>query len=118
MRALDASAGFTITLLSALPVLDTAPECEVIGLIQDLSGSSEISKVSFGTEAPHFQAAGIPTVVCGPGSVEQAHQANEFVAIDQIEKCAVFIRGLIDRMLPALSYFGVTFRVRVDRRWV
>jgi acetylornithine deacetylase len=98
MRAVHPDTGFTITPLSALPALDNGPEVEVVGLAQELSGNDEIGKVSFGTEGSQFQRAGIPTVVCGPGSIEQAHKANEFVAIEQVVKCEQFIRRLMDRV--------------------
>jgi acetylornithine deacetylase len=101
MRAVHPAAGFTIEPLSAIPVLDTGPESEVVALAQELSGSSEIGKVSFGTEASQFQAAGIPTVVCGPGSILQAHKPNEYVTLEQIAKCEQFLRRLMARMCAA-----------------
>jgi acetylornithine deacetylase len=84
--------------LSALPALDNGPEGEVVGLAQELSGNDDIGKVSFGTEGSQFQRAGIPTVVCGPGSIEQAHKPNEYVAIEQVAKCEQFMRRLMDRV--------------------
>ncbi len=98
MRAVHASAGFVIEPLSAIPVLDTGPEAEVVALAQELSGSDEIVKVSFGTEASQFHRAGIPTVVCGPGSIAQAHKPNEYVELDQIAHCENFLRKLADRI--------------------
>lgn len=98
MRAVDPSAGFAIDPLSEIPSLDTGAETEVVALAQELSGSTEISKISFGTEGAQFQRAGIPTVVCGPGSIQQAHKPNEFVVIDQVLKCEQFMRRLADRM--------------------
>ena len=98
MRAVHADTGFTIVPLSALPALDNGPEVEVVGLAQELSGNDDIGKVSFGTEGSQFQRAGIPTVVCGPGSIEQAHKPNEYVELDQIRKCEQFIRRLMDRV--------------------
>ena len=59
-----------------------------------LAGKNRTQTVPFGTEAGHFQAAGIPTVVCGPGSIDQAHQANEFITLDQLEAGAAFMRRL------------------------
>jgi acetylornithine deacetylase len=50
--------------------------------------------VPFGTEAGHFQAASIPTVVCGPGSIDQAHQADEYITLEQLEAGAAFMRRL------------------------
>jgi len=98
MRTVHVSSGFVIEPLSAIPVLDTGPESEVVALAQELSGSSEISKVSFGTEGSQFQHAGMPTVICGPGSIAQAHKPNEYVALDQIARCEAFLRGLADRI--------------------
>lgn len=98
MRAVDPGAGFTIEALSEIPSLDTGAESEVVALAQELSGSSEIGKVSFGTEGSRFQRAGIPTVVCGPGSVEQAHKPNEYVTLDQVARCEAFLRRLADRI--------------------
>ena len=84
--------------LSEIPVLDTGPESEIVALTQELSGSTEIGKVSFGTEASQFHKAGIPTVVCGPGSILQAHKPNEFVELEQIARCDDFLRRLADRV--------------------
>ena len=98
MRAVDPDTGFTLTPLSALPALDNGPEVEVVGLAQELSGNHDIGKVSFGTEGSQFQRAGIPAVVCGPGSIEQAHKPNEYVAIEQVAKCEQFMRRLMDRV--------------------
>jgi acetylornithine deacetylase len=50
--------------------------------------------VAFGTEAGLFKNAGIPTVVCGPGSIEQAHQPDEFVSLEQLARCELFMERL------------------------
>ncbi len=101
MHAVHAETGFTIVPLSALPALDNGPEIEVVALAQELSGNDDIGKVSYGTEGSQFQRAGIPTVVCGPGSIEQAHKPNEYVAVEQVVKCEQFIRRLMDRVCAA-----------------
>ena len=98
MRSVHDQAGFTIEPLSSIPVLDTGPESEVVALAQELARSTEIGKVSFGTEASQFHRAGIPTVVCGPGSIQQAHKPNEYVTLEQIGKCEEFLRRLMGRM--------------------
>ena len=98
MRAVHAAAGFAIEQLSTIPVLDTGPENAVVALAQELSGSPEIGKVSFGTEGSQFQLAGIPTVICGPGSIAQAHKPNEYVTVDQLLQCERFLRRLADRI--------------------
>ena len=63
-------------------------------LAQCLSGESGVTQVAFGTEAGLFKNAGIPTVVCGPGSITQAHQPDEFVSLEQLARCEAFMRGL------------------------
>ena len=98
MRTVHVPSGFVIEPLSAIPVLDTSPENEVVALAQELSGSGEIGKVSFGTEASQFHQYGIPTVVCGPGSIAQAHKPNEYISLDQIARCEAFLRRLADRI--------------------
>ena len=50
--------------------------------------------VPYGTEAGHYQAAGIATVVCGPGSIDQAHQPDEYITLEQLEAGAAFMRRL------------------------
>jgi acetylornithine deacetylase len=57
--------------------------------------------VSYGTEAGHFQRAGIPSVICGPGSIEQAHKADEFVALAQLEACGQFLDKVIAKACAA-----------------
>ena len=67
-------------------------------LAQALSGANDTGKVSYTAEAGLFQAADIPAVICGPGSIEQAHKPNEFVALDQIERCEMFMRRLLEHL--------------------
>jgi acetylornithine deacetylase len=54
--------------------------------------------VSFGSEASLFHNANIPTVLCGPGHIAQAHQPNEWVSLDQLARCEAFMRRLADRL--------------------
>ena len=98
MHPVHPPAGFAIEPLSDIPMLDTGPESEVVALAQELTGERDIGKVSFATEGSQFQRAGIPTVVCGPGSIAQAHKPNEYVSLDQIARCEAFLRRLADRL--------------------
>ncbi len=98
MQAVFKDAGFNIQLMSQIPALDNSAETEVVALAQALSGNTETGKVSYGTEGSQFQQAGIPTVICGPGSIEQAHKPNEFVALEQIAQSEAFLRGLMGRV--------------------
>ena len=101
MRAVDPASGFSIAPLSAMPALSNAPEAEIVGLAQELSGNHDFGKVSFGTEAAHFQRRGMPAVVCGPGSIAQAHKADEYIEIEQVLKCEEFMRRLMARICKA-----------------
>ncbi len=54
-----------------------------------------VEAVAYGTEAGHFQAYGIPAVICGPGSIDQAHRPDEFCALSELEACEAFLRKVI-----------------------
>jgi len=73
-------------------------ESEAINLICNLTGDNSREVVSFGTEAGLFQEIGISTVVCGPGSVEQAHTIDEYVSFDQLKKCLKMLIDLKEQM--------------------
>ena len=57
------------------------------------------ARSSYGTEGGYYQDAGIPTIICGPGHIAQAHQPDEWIAQDQLDACDAFIRRLVDRVL-------------------
>ncbi len=78
--------------LAAAPGLDASEQAAITQLVRALTQDASVRKVAYGTEAGLFQGAGIPTVVCGPGSIEQAHKVDEFVEIDQLQLCEKFLR--------------------------
>ena len=98
MKAIDPRSGFEFIQLSEIPALDTRSETEIVSLVQDLTGVHDVGKVSYGTEASQFQRAGIPSVVCGPGSIEQAHKPNEYIEVEQVRACERFLAKLMDRL--------------------
>ena len=99
MRKVNPNTGITIEEFSIIPGLDTRADEEVVAFVKALAGRNDHNKVAFGTEAGLFQkTAGIPTVVCGPAHIDQAHKPNEFVALDQIAKCEAFMARLADRV--------------------
>jgi acetylornithine deacetylase len=98
MQAVDPATGFSWEEISSFPGLDLSPDAAVIELAKALSGGNATGKVAFGTEAGLFDAAGIPTVVCGPGSIDQAHKPDEFVALEQVALCERFMERLEDRL--------------------
>ncbi len=98
MQAVAAEAGFAFEETNVVAPLSAKDSDEVVQLAMELSGANSTGKVSFATEGGLYQEAGIPTVICGPGSIEQAHKPNEFIAIDQIRQCEIFIDRLIERV--------------------
>jgi acetylornithine deacetylase len=96
MKAVAPETGITLRDRSSFPGLDTAPASEIVGLSMSFSGRNDLAKVAFGTEAGGYAADGIPSIVVGPGSIDQAHKADEFIAVSELEKCGVFIDRLIE----------------------
>jgi acetylornithine deacetylase len=78
----------------AVPGLAPEPGSAAETLALRLAGRNQTQTVPFGTEGGHYQAAGIPTVVCGPGSIDQAHQPDEYITLEQLEAGAAFMRRL------------------------
>jgi acetylornithine deacetylase len=96
MRETYADVGVEIEVVSDMPGLATGDDEEVTKLVMALTGANTTGKVSFGTEAGVFSAMGdIPTVVCGPGNIEQAHKPDEFIELDQLGRCEVFLDKLL-----------------------
>ncbi len=98
MQAVSAAAGIAFEEYNAIPALATPADSEVVALARDLTGANALGKVSFGTEGGLYQQAGIPTVICGPGSIEQAHRPDEWIALDQVRQCEAFMHRLIARI--------------------
>ena len=67
---------------------------EACEFVSSITGDNSRDVVSFGTEAGLFQEIGISTVVCGPGSIEQAHKIDEFIELNEIKKCLSFLEGV------------------------
>lgn len=101
MKDIDPKTGFSFKPSANVHAFDIANDDPAVNFVLSLSGANATEKVSFATEAGLFQQSGIPTVVCGPGSIAQAHKPNEFVAIDQLTKCENFMDRLIDRLRAA-----------------
>jgi acetylornithine deacetylase len=95
----DADTRIDLELMHEYPGLETPADAEVIELVAALTGNRERIKVGFGSEGGLFSGRlRIPTVVCGPGSIEQAHKPDEFVAIDQLQRCDAMMDALLDRL--------------------
>jgi len=98
MRAVQPQTRIDIDDISAAPALDTPADAEVTQLAAALTGENTTMKVAFGTEGGLFSAAGIPTIICGPGSIDQAHKPDEYIELDQVARCERFLNRLIDRV--------------------
>lgn len=96
MRGVSAASAIAFQPLSAYPGLATDPHSQAAELLALLSGSRDFSTVAFGTEGGLFHQAGIPTVVCGPGSMEQGHKPDEFVSQQQLDGCDAMLMRLAD----------------------
>jgi acetylornithine deacetylase len=99
MRAVSDQSEIRFSELSAYPGLATDAHSEAAELIGAFSGSREFGTVAFGTEGGLFDAAGIATVVCGPGSMDQGHKPDEFVSLEQLNGCD----AMLQRMLLSIS---------------
>jgi acetylornithine deacetylase len=92
-----------------VPGLETGTTSHAAQLGAALGGVPSAGKVTYGTEAGLFQAAGIETIVCGPGDIHQAHTANEFIELDQIRACETFLDNLVLHLsTPSLTTAGAT----------
>ena len=94
MKKVAPDAGFSFETLCEIPSFLSSADEPVTRLAQRLAGESRTTLVAFGTEAGLFKNAGIPTVVCGPGSITQAHQPDEYVTLEQLARCEQFLQGL------------------------
>jgi acetylornithine deacetylase len=98
MRAVKSDTDIRVETLSAYPGLATSPDSEAARLVALLSGSTEFGTVAFGTEGGLFDQAGIPTIVCGPGSMDQGHKPDEFVTVEQLHDCDAMLLRLADHL--------------------
>jgi len=98
MHAVDPATYIEFDHLSTLPGFDTHDGSTITALGKHCNGTHDVGKVSFGSEASLFHNANIPTVLCGPGHIAQAHQPNEWVSLDQLARCEAFMHRLADRL--------------------
>ena len=98
MKARAPEAFVRVTRRSCTAGLAPAPESAAETLARALTGDNAMRVVSYGAEAGLFQNAGVPAVLCGPGSIEQAHQPDEWIALEQVKEGARFMQRLIARL--------------------
>jgi acetylornithine deacetylase len=99
LRAEFPEAAITMERLWDYPGLGTPTDGEVVRFVKGLTGANGTIKVAFGTEGGLFdQRLGVPTVICGPGSMAQGHKPDEFVSVEQIERCRGMLAALVERL--------------------
>ncbi len=97
----EAAIGIEVT--NRYPPLGTAPDAEVVRFVKSLSGANATMKVAFGTEGGLFSRdLGVPTVVCGPGSMAQGHKPDEYVSLAQLDSCDRMLEALLARLEAGL----------------
>ena len=94
MQQVAPDAGFRFETICEIPSFLGSEQDDVTRLALRLAGEGRTTNVAFGTEAGLFKQAGLRTVVCGPGSINQAHQPDEYVSLEQLLRCQAFMEGL------------------------
>ncbi|MEH4624631.1 acetylornithine deacetylase [Phytobacter diazotrophicus] len=94
MHAVNRDAAIRFYPISSYPGLYTAAQSAAARLVAHLTGSEKFSTVAFGTEGGLFHQSGIPSVICGPGSMAQGHKPDEFITIEQLNACDALLRRL------------------------
>ena len=96
MQTVDPASGIDLEWLSQTVGLAAAETDAIVQWAMHLSQNSRVGKVSYGTEAGLFQKMGVPTVICGPGDIAQAHRPNEFVTLEQLAQCERFMERILE----------------------
>ena len=101
MHAVDSEAMIETELLCTVPGLKPDRESSAESFVMALARANRTEVVAYATEAGQFQQASIPSVVCGPGSISQAHQPNEYIELSQVRACEVFLSRLQNEVCAA-----------------
>jgi acetylornithine deacetylase len=99
MKAVHPECGFIYNIALEMPGMELAPDHPLATVVKQVAGTNGAGKVAYGTEGGFFEEAGIPTIICGPGHIEQAHQPDEWIAESELAACDRFIRRLADKLL-------------------
>ncbi len=98
MKTVDPGAGFTFSARSRLPGYEIAEDHPTVALVKGVLGTDSTRRASYMTEAGLFGRAGIPTVICGPGDIAQAHKPDEFIEAAELGRCEAFLLSLADTL--------------------
>src|ERR1700691_1472449 len=96
MQAIDSQAGIDLVWSAQTVGLAASESDAIVQWAMKLSRNPRVGKVSYGTEAGLFQQMGVPSVICGPGDIAEAHRPNEFVALEQLAQCESFMNRILD----------------------
>ncbi|GHA53982.1 acetylornithine deacetylase [Amylibacter ulvae] len=99
MQAKSPTSDIAETFASEVDGLEPEPDSAAVKIVQELTGGNSTDVVAFGTEAGLFQQNGISTVICGPGSIEQAHKPDEYVDLSQLDACLAMLKRLGDKLV-------------------
>lgn len=100
MHARSIETGVLLEVISDIPCLKAPEDADLVALAKNASGENATTKISFCTEGGVLQKAGVPTIICGPGSIEQAHKPNEYVTVDQLHRAEAFLRRFVGLLQP------------------
>lgn len=101
-RSRFAEAGIELKVVNQYPALDTEAGSEAVSWVKALCGESSHDKLAFGTEGGLFhRELGIPTVICGPGSMNQGHKPDEYVEVSQLEACDRFLTRMLNDLVDS-----------------
>ncbi|HEX4507390.1 MAG TPA: acetylornithine deacetylase [Alphaproteobacteria bacterium] len=96
MHAVEPGTGFTLQPRDPLPDYEIAEDHPAVAMVKGALGANAVGKVAYMTEAGLFGRAGIPTVICGPGDIAQAHKPDEFIQTAQLQRCESFLLRLVE----------------------
>jgi acetylornithine deacetylase len=96
MKAIDEHSGIDLQWLSQTVGLAASESDAIVQWAMQLARNPTVGKVSYGTEAGLFQKMGVPTVICGPGDIAEAHRPNEFVSLEQLAQCEMFMERILE----------------------
>ena len=99
-KKITKSANISLKITNEYPYLNTSINSEIVSFMTELTGKNKTIKVEFGTEGGLFSnLLGIPTIVCGPGSMEQGHKPDEFISVDQLNQCDEMLNKFVNKLM-------------------
>jgi len=103
IRSRFPEAEISVEITGSYPSLETDSQSDVVAFVQGLTGSTAITKVAFGTEGGLFSSRlGVPTIVCGPGSMAQGHRPDEYIEATELTACDAMLDALLVRLREGL----------------